>query len=166
MDLLSNAKCINCDLPTGESNLIVIVSGPDPQTKQCIITTHHKNGKCDNNLKTPKIVYCVVCQLKIDAAESANKHPNGLFEYAFIYRMQNFNVDSINICCSLYCRRTLEITSLNSPEMKMKAPCSCCSSVLDKPLYCGRCHSTIYCSKDCQVTDWPKHKLRCQLPKS
>lgn len=26
---------------------------------------------------------------------------------------------------------------------------------------CSKCHRTLYCSRECQVADWPKHKLVC-----
>jgi len=29
-------------------------------------------------------------------------------------------------------------------------------------LWCSKCKSTCYCSKDCQAKDWPDHKLNCK----
>lgn len=26
---------------------------------------------------------------------------------------------------------------------------------------CSKCHSKYYCSRECQVADWPKHKISC-----
>ncbi len=31
-----------------------------------------------------------------------------------------------------------------------------------KTMCCSRCRSAHYCSRDCQVADWPRHKLYCQ----
>ena len=28
---------------------------------------------------------------------------------------------------------------------------------------CSKCHSVTYCSKKCQISDWPKHKRICQI---
>ena len=32
----------------------------------------------------------------------------------------------------------------------------------DKPLVnCGKCKNIYYCSRECQKTDWKRHKIRC-----
>ncbi|KAJ7757001.1 hypothetical protein B0H16DRAFT_1537657 [Mycena metata] len=38
------------------------------------------------------------------------------------------------------------------------ARCSVCKKEPEKPLRCSQCQKTIYCSKDCQKTDWKAHK--------
>ncbi|KAK7534906.1 uncharacterized protein J3D65DRAFT_669037 [Phyllosticta citribraziliensis] len=42
----------------------------------------------------------------------------------------------------------------------LSSPCTMC----DKPdsRQCARCHSTQYCSKNCQQADWASHKLLCR----
>jgi len=32
-----------------------------------------------------------------------------------------------------------------------------------KMRYCGRCKMTKYCSRECALADWPKHKLMCEI---
>mmetsp|Transcript_38477 Transcript_38477/g.93087 ORF Transcript_38477/g.93087 Transcript_38477/m.93087 type:complete len:170 (+) Transcript_38477:813-1322(+) len=32
---------------------------------------------------------------------------------------------------------------------------------LEKLMYCGRCQTTNYCSRECQKADWRKHKKTC-----
>ena len=31
----------------------------------------------------------------------------------------------------------------------------------DKLSKCARCHAVTYCSRECQVEDWPRHKENC-----
>lgn len=37
--------------------------------------------------------------------------------------------------------------------------CFCGATAANK---CGRCITTAYCSRDCQVKAWPAHKIRCE----
>ena len=41
----------------------------------------------------------------------------------------------------------------------MASTCTICDSTHTKS--CARCHSTRYCSPECQQTDWPSHSLLC-----
>ena len=41
----------------------------------------------------------------------------------------------------------------------MTSTCTICDSTNTKA--CARCHSTRYCSLECQHTDWPSHRLLC-----
>lgn len=51
-----------------------------------------------------------------------------------------------------------------TPEMRLN-PCLGCGkgqADLAAPMKrCGRCKGASYCSKDCQVGDWPRHKSHC-----
>ncbi|KAI4216994.1 MAG: hypothetical protein LQ349_009084 [Xanthoria aureola] len=41
--------------------------------------------------------------------------------------------------------------------------CSICGQ-LTPMMKCGRCHTTRYCSTDCQKADWKEHKIYCGKP--
>lgn len=41
-------------------------------------------------------------------------------------------------------------------------PCDVCGTPTH--LKCSRCHTTHYCSRDCQKGDWKSHKLICEAP--
>eukprot|EP00730_Choanoeca_flexa_P004840 TRINITY_DN11819_c0_g1_i1.p1 TRINITY_DN11819_c0_g1~~TRINITY_DN11819_c0_g1_i1.p1 ORF type:complete len:327 (+),score=58.43 TRINITY_DN11819_c0_g1_i1:1-981(+) len=40
--------------------------------------------------------------------------------------------------------------------------CATCGVVLDKPLRCSRCKTSIYCNKECQKQHWKEHKRLCR----
>lgn len=47
-------------------------------------------------------------------------------------------------------------------------PCDFCKQVPppgESLKQCGRCNLRFYCSKNCQVTDWPDHKTKCMILK-
>lgn len=41
--------------------------------------------------------------------------------------------------------------------------CQQCHGMEGKMLRCNQCKAAYYCSKACQVADWPTHKVRCKL---
>ncbi|KAK4895049.1 hypothetical protein LTR27_006916 [Elasticomyces elasticus] len=44
--------------------------------------------------------------------------------------------------------------------------CDATTFITSTPLQiCGRCKGTAYCSRECQATDWPKHKAPCKQAK-
>ena len=53
------------------------------------------------------------------------------------------------------------------PEIRKNAKSKCfkCKKVYDKNMVkckvCKKCHSITYCSKECQVEDWPRHRENC-----
>jgi hypothetical protein len=42
------------------------------------------------------------------------------------------------------------------------SPCAHCHTYQIELLKCSKCHTKGYCSKACQTSDWPKHKLVCK----
>ena len=44
--------------------------------------------------------------------------------------------------------------------------CVTCKKILQTPKRCSRCHSIVYCSVECQRSDWPQHKLLCKVLKA
>lgn len=50
------------------------------------------------------------------------------------------------------------------PTPQQQQTCSKCSKPDEKLLLCARCQTVRYCSKECQVSDWSTHKLKCVAP--
>lgn len=46
------------------------------------------------------------------------------------------------------------------PSVRKKAHCRLCNE-LGVPNWCGQCQAMVYCSRECQVKDWPRHKKEC-----
>eukprot|EP00002_Diphylleia_rotans_P001603 TRINITY_DN10892_c0_g1_i1.p1 TRINITY_DN10892_c0_g1~~TRINITY_DN10892_c0_g1_i1.p1 ORF type:complete len:563 (-),score=106.72 TRINITY_DN10892_c0_g1_i1:68-1756(-) len=42
----------------------------------------------------------------------------------------------------------------------IKFSCSACGKKVEIK-WCAKCHTACYCSRECQVQDWPQHKQRC-----
>lgn len=40
--------------------------------------------------------------------------------------------------------------------------CNKCGLIATNMSKCGRCRVTYYCTKDCQTSDWKKHKILCK----
>jgi hypothetical protein len=48
-------------------------------------------------------------------------------------------------------------------KLQMCQSCMKTSEDLDRKLLnCSGCQQHYYCSKECQIADWPKHKARCK----
>jgi hypothetical protein len=65
-----------------------------------------------------------------------------------------------SVCVQIVDLITPEVN--NMPQEKWNS-CGRCKNLLKDELLkrCSRCKATSYCSKDCQVADWPKHKSLC-----
>ncbi|KAK5709123.1 hypothetical protein LTR17_020057 [Elasticomyces elasticus] len=50
----------------------------------------------------------------------------------------------------------------NSNAIPIKKVCGICGTNRGMLFKCGRCKSVMYCSKECQVKDWPLHKDVCK----
>lgn len=57
-------------------------------------------------------------------------------------------------------------TTTTSTTLDTKIKCRKCMKALTAPNRCQRCFTVSYCSKDCQRTDWPGHRLLCVPQKS
>lgn len=40
--------------------------------------------------------------------------------------------------------------------------CAYCGKIDEKVKICGGCRSSLYCSRECQTKDWPRHKEICK----
>mmetsp|Transcript_21478 Transcript_21478/g.54140 ORF Transcript_21478/g.54140 Transcript_21478/m.54140 type:complete len:115 (+) Transcript_21478:599-943(+) len=83
--------------------------------------------------------------------------PVALFEAA-VSRLQILHVQMAQLVYE--CRVEVE----GKDEMavfKKIIECFNCGQTSKKLQKCGHCGIAFYCCRECQVTDWPKHKLSC-----
>ena len=67
--------------------------------------------------------------------------------------------------CSVECNALSRRQISNSKSTKLTAKCVC-----DKEMQisekehkkCGKCKTKLYCSRECQIKDWPDHKKDCK----
>ncbi|XP_011500216.1 PREDICTED: uncharacterized protein LOC105364059 [Ceratosolen solmsi marchali] len=62
---------------------------------------------------------------------------------------------------SVYEKREKDFYEYYTEDIEIETEnCKICST---PTIYnCQKCNITFYCSKSCQIKDWPKHKLKCQ----
>lgn len=53
-------------------------------------------------------------------------------------------------------------TTQSRKKKEYKICAQCKVELVKNPLQCSRCKMISYCSKECQVANWPKHKLKCK----
>ena len=76
---------------------------------------------------------------------------------------------ALPVCNDLLCNarlrdfRTALLPKAYTPEKQMEA-CRVCSKMGagQSIKNCGRCKTAFYCSRECQVKDWPLHKTDCR----
>jgi hypothetical protein len=52
------------------------------------------------------------------------------------------------------------------PPKQIVYTCVWCNKSTSSISACSRCHWIKYCSRECQVADWPRHKLQCTSTKN
>lgn len=57
-------------------------------------------------------------------------------------------------------RILVDKSETNQPHAWIK--CNACGKKILKRKVCKRCNIATYCSKECQVKDWPEHKKECK----
>ena len=64
--------------------------------------------------------------------------------------------------CSLgVCEMTVAKLEILEADGRSSDQCASCFTHALEPMQCGSCHSTIYCSRDCQKAEWKSHKKLC-----
>jgi len=76
------------------------------------------------------------------------------------YRLGNEDIEYYGRMIQHYC------VMWQKTKLDLFATCSMCEKKLDGSqgfgFRCARCQQRSYCSRDCQLAHWPKHKLHCQ----
>ncbi|OAD62691.1 Tudor domain-containing protein 1 [Eufriesea mexicana] len=79
--------------------------------------------------------------------------------YTF-YEIPDANPEVHNYINNVYEKRTLGLYEYGEDQLQNTD--GICKTCLKRAKYsCERCN-TLYCSRDCQVTDWPQHKVECK----
>lgn len=53
-------------------------------------------------------------------------------------------------------------TSESGHKTRVSDKCDKCGSK-ENLKNCSKCHTVAYCGRECQVSDWPKHKQICKF---
>jgi hypothetical protein len=62
--------------------------------------------------------------------------------------------------CSLWRRHVIDVCT-DLIKMSRSGICYTCQNVSNAIKSCGRCKNVKYCSRTCQIDDWPSHKETC-----
>lgn len=74
-------------------------------------------------------------------------------------KRQMFHNDCILLALTTHVRHGTPIPLIKA---KLKTvQCMTCATPIDHPKRCSRCNMATYCSKACQVANWPTHKSWC-----
>lgn len=63
--------------------------------------------------------------------------------------------------CFFWIMSWLREWRMDRPRCVLETKCLTCGSTDKKPMRCMGCHTSNYCSKECQRKDWPLHKQIC-----
>jgi len=68
------------------------------------------------------------------------------------------------ITCSCLDKKHKEVKSIKKMGKCCNALCSLSNKQVERSaiMHCTRCRCAYYCSRDCQVADWPNHKDSCR----
>lgn len=96
---------------------------------------------------------------------------SNMIVYTFNVRMQMIQNEHIikiplDVINNNFCGLAIDYDNLGNEikeyKWNYKYECNQCGKFCG-PNKCGKCGKVIYCSKECQVGDWKKHKLVCTL---
>ena len=57
-----------------------------------------------------------------------------------------------------------EKEEVGTPKKRAMRVCEKCGKEAEKMKKCSVCKLVRYCSEECQLEDWKKHKKKCKLP--
>jgi len=108
-------------------------------------------------VKFRKLAKCKLCK---------NKPADSRYDLTINFpKIENLLITSAH--CSLECnekyRREMQVHTDDNVKFTAKCACGKEMETLNKDhKKCARCKTKLYCSRDCQVKDWPSHKKECK----
>jgi hypothetical protein len=75
---------------------------------------------------------------------------------------KNFDNDLVILACLFHITsgEPMEVARVQMRNVE----CSVCCTVVERSKFCMGCMTTVYCSQECQRTDWSAHRSRCHPP--
>lgn len=151
----------------GPFGVLFHICTKSPRLCQKITTTKHFPGFIGRVLelaeRPPNAIYREITKLAVGVLKGLLEQPKTIEQILLDSNLNDF-LHSSNIPLEMKLKVKKD---WKDSDMKPRPMCAICGKKnglkKNAPLAkCASCESVLYCSRDCQKFDWPKHKLHCK----
>jgi len=144
---MNSRTCVGCSkcLKLGEDQQCILSYGLKGQ-----VVTHVSCEDCKFTI--PVDIECFWCHKPVKVQGAVD---SGGCNYPFL------KIASKALCCSNKCAAAYEKQIMDDPRIDSTPNCIVCGKEDKEMSKCAGCHRIYYCSRECQKSDWKRHKSVC-----